>query len=379
MANMAFSLPKLDLEGMTEAEAIRKIQSYLFQLQEQLRYHLTHIDESNMASENTTVPTQQTVKAQSAENIDLSGNEIIKQLQVDVERLKQENSSLQKTLKATERIALVVESMEKGGIIKLSNSAVIIDGGGIHMTTGGKFDVFAEDGGNSYIKFGGTVDEPNFSLGEGGIIKAKKAIIDEIEINNGNLMEAMAGSLASALIVSDTEPQDLHNVVWLQPATASDALDYILHNTAGTPMSGEEPQAETAALTRRGNALPSGAGISYTYGVKVDVYNYAGTCSYHRIKVWAKRGSDGTTLLLHDATKGRVRVGDYFTVNTLDSPITSNENLTNETSITLVIEIDKSDATSARFEKNVDFIVRCTASSGGSSPGAQACTAYYIP
>lgn len=48
MGKLNLPVPQMDAETLTDGQAIRKIQSYLFQLNEQLRYELTHIDEENM-------------------------------------------------------------------------------------------------------------------------------------------------------------------------------------------------------------------------------------------------------------------------------------------------------------------------------------------
>lgn len=83
------------MQGMDNDQAIRRIESYLFTLNEQLRYELTHIDEDNMAVNNT--PARQ-VSAGSGESsgstqadgqtIDLNDNPLIRQLKARLAELQ---------------------------------------------------------------------------------------------------------------------------------------------------------------------------------------------------------------------------------------------------------------------------------------------------
>ena len=48
MAKVNLQLPRIDMETLSDSQAIQRIMSYLYQLNERLRYELTHIDEDNM-------------------------------------------------------------------------------------------------------------------------------------------------------------------------------------------------------------------------------------------------------------------------------------------------------------------------------------------
>jgi len=297
-------------------------------------------------------------------------------------KLSDMGKALQATIKDTERITLAVEQSmdEDGNITTLKNSKVEIDGDGIRMETSGAFKVFASDNDNSYIKFGGSATEPNFSLGEGGIVKARKVISDEYESPNGGIVALLSGSLGDKLIVSDTEPQNVHGVVWLQPAGTGGQMDFVLNNTVGEDMSGQDVTRTTSALTPQGTA--PGSGTAYAYGVKLKVFNYSGVCASSIIDVYAVRGSDSSEVHIYHGTTGRIGVGGYFEVDTLDNPsmptgFDPTTDLTGESSITLKIRINKASSTSARFEKT-DFVMRCKVT-GASSSGAQTCTVKYIP
>lgn len=54
MAKIKITLPNIDAETLSDKEMLRKILSYLYQLNEELRYQLTHIDDENIASEGLT-------------------------------------------------------------------------------------------------------------------------------------------------------------------------------------------------------------------------------------------------------------------------------------------------------------------------------------
>lgn len=53
MSKVDLSNMQTDFSGLRPEDAIRRIQSYLWQLNEKLQYELTHIDEDNMAVNNT--------------------------------------------------------------------------------------------------------------------------------------------------------------------------------------------------------------------------------------------------------------------------------------------------------------------------------------
>ena len=135
----------------------------------------------------------------------------------------------------------------------LENAAVRIDPDGIRMKggkmefevgsefkvkSGGVFNVFATSD-DSVIRFGGTEQNPNFSLGNGGIVKAKKVISDELVITDGgSFLETGSGSQPlSEVIVADSEPQNVHGVLWLKPSgsTGSSVISPPIMWSQGTP------------------------------------------------------------------------------------------------------------------------------------------------
>ena len=69
-------------------------------------------------------------------------------------------------------------------------------------------------------------------------------------------------------------------------------------------------------------------------------------------------------------------VGDYFSVDTLSSPSAALENLTDASDLSLIVTLQRDNATYARFEVDQPFILRCA---NASAPAAQACDVKYIP
>lgn len=275
------------------------------------------------------------------------------------------------------------------GIVEITTSGVSISGGKLEFTanseisfeSSGTFNVFAVDD-NSVIKFGGTQQNPNFSLGAGGTIKAINGYFDHLEVKNSNLVSSDVESLTSSIVVSDTQPQSGSNVLWIQPITQGTTTmkDFILASATGDlEMSGSDV---TKTLTGFTNSSSVGFSGPYTYGVKFSIYNYFNTCTSYRIVVVLTDGTSSATV--YDAvTNEWVRPGDYFNVDTLHSPASSNVDLTNTSSLSMSVTLQRwrdADpiATGARFEVNQNFIIRCAGT--GSQPSAvQTCNVYYVP
>ena len=141
-------------------------------------------------------------------------------------------------------------------------------------------------------------------------------------------------------------------------------------------MSGANPNPRTlTGFARQGSAL---AGTNCTYGVRFSIYNYQDACQWTRVIVQIQRGDGtGNAVTIYDAAPNtHVGVGDYFTVDTLQTPSAALENITDASVLSVIVTIQKSAATYARFEVNQPFILRCGSSS---SQSAQTCDVRYIP
>ena len=277
---------------------------------------------------------------------------------------------------------------------RVENTSVTIDPSGVKMKggrmdfeagsefkvkSGGVFDVFATDE-ESVIRFGGTEQNPNFSLGAGGNVKAKKITAEQLEVTGGGSVPTLLnGSLANQIIVSDTQPSG-HGIMWIKPGAGGGTVDFILSASSGEDMSGGSPSRAISGFARQGSALSGG---TCAYGVRFRIYNYSGACWLYRMTVQLQRGDGtGNTVTIFDRNYQaldeniRVGVGDYFEVDTLNSPAEGLENLTDAGGLKMIVTILKSDSTGARFEVNQPFTIRAT---GAASGGAQTCDVQYIP
>ena len=143
MAKVNLSLPNLD-PNMTDAQAVRKIQSYLFQLVEQMRYELTHIDEDNMTGSTDTagISEEEMLKmirdALKGENIDLGSNASIMQINALLENLSNALSKANQTLEGKLNTALYYSQVGpiKRALLELAQAyaehlhSITIDGSG---------------------------------------------------------------------------------------------------------------------------------------------------------------------------------------------------------------------------------------------------------
>ena len=140
--------PLSNVQGLDNDQAIRRIESYLFQLNEQLRYELTHIDEDNMAANNTTA---YSVSAESVESggsaqengttINLNDNPMIKQLKSRLAELqtsqKQAVEAINNNTKSiTEALKEINDVKNRTWSYPSHRHSVQIDGSG-NLTMGG--------------------------------------------------------------------------------------------------------------------------------------------------------------------------------------------------------------------------------------------------
>lgn len=268
------------------------------------------------------------------------------------------------------------------GVPRVKNSALTIDANGIDMTggeivlqagsalraqSGGTVEIFAQSD-DSYLKFGGTEENPHFSVGEGGNVRAAAITADAVELTQGSLLKLLPSSLGGRMFIGTQQPQG-HGILWLRP-NAQSSVDYSVSQCRVT-MHGHSPSAQIT-LSRAGSAL---AGSQCTYGLKFRIYNYSGTASWTNLTVTARRGDgEGQEIILYSGSPGRIRPGDYVSVDTLVTPGAAQDNLTAGTGLILTVSAAKSASSQARFDS--DVILRCT---NDSSAGAQACDLFYLP
>ena len=263
------------------------------------------------------------------------------------------------------------------GIYMYSGELYLSASASLTMNSGGTVKIFGRDDA-SYIKFGGSVDNPNFSLGNGGWITAKGITTDELYVRNSNLCMALAGSLATRFYCgSSSNRPSSHGYIWFEPASIS-SLDYsrVIQDSESAPTFNGYTPTNTLIFTKSGVAL---AGTNCTYGVFFRIYNWNGSCTVNSVQIYLERTDGlGSSVLIYNNSRFNTYVGNesYLTVNTLLSPSGEVANLTSFTQLQLRITLGKSASTSMRFEKGETFTIRAQ---NNSSSTAQLCNVYYVP
>ena len=359
-------------EGGRDAGAVLR---YVRELEAQLQYVLRHLGAENVQP-GSIGPGQLSPQVRSQWD---TVEKTVKDVHRNVSAYRQ----------SADAIALEVRRMAEEGVEKVSNAALTIDADGIDLEggeislragsafrakSGGVFELFAADD-ESFLKFGGTEENPNASLGKGGTLKVKTIYADEIHARYNDLT-ADTG-LSNRLVVAAEQPEG-HGILWVQPQQWS-ALDYTLSNSGPLAMDGALSRQTLPAYTRAGESGLTGTACRY--GVKFNIYNYAGACVWISVKVTlARADGTGSALTIYEATpRTQVGVGDFFRVDTLSSPSGPLENLTDAAQLVLTVTIKKSDATSARFVVDEPHILRCFSADGSSASGPVNCSIKYIP
>ena len=162
MAKVKISLPDIDEESLSDKDTIRKILSYLYQLNQELRYQLTHIDEENIAEGG------------------LDEEAIFPNIYKKIS-----NNDLELEIKAVAGGLSVVSSRvdhkldEDAPAVGVSNTSVLINPDGIDMGTGEKGQIVARVG-----------DDIELQIDKDGV-SGKKGVFESVEAPNS--VQAYAG------------------------------------------------------------------------------------------------------------------------------------------------------------------------------------------
>ena len=363
-----------DIQYPAQVKDVKQVMDYLRQMEDQLRYVIAHIGPENIQP-----------SAVGEEQLSPAVREDMRSVRKSVKDLRRNVSSYRQT---AEEIALEVRRMAEDGVEKVNNSALTINAHGIDMSggeiniragsafrakSGGLFEVFAADE-NSCLKFGGTEDSPNASLGNGGTLRVKTIYADSIHTGSGDFLSGGNALANSQVVVSAVKPEG-HGILWVRPQTANIA-DYTLTPSSAIAMNGASPE-QTLTLTR---SRPSPLeGQTCRYGFKFNIYNASGSCSWTGVQVHLMRAGQSPLLIYQSAPNTQVGVGDYFRVDTLSSPSGFLDNLTASGSIQMRITVTKSTGTQANFSVNSPVILRCVSAEGASADGTQPCEIRYIP
>jgi len=363
-----------DIHSPGSVKDIRQVMDYIHQLEDQLRYVIQHIGAENIQPD-----------AINEEQLSPKVKQDMRSVRKTVNDLSRHVSSYRQTAAETAR---KVRQMEEEGVEKVHNEALTIDSSGIDITggelnvcaesafrvkNGGAFDVFAADG-NSCLKFGGTEQEPNASLGSGGTLRVKTIYADSIHTGSSDFFHGGQAMADSHVIVSATKPEG-HGLLWVQPLAANVA-DYSLIPSAALPMNGTEAEQMLTLTRARPSALE---GQTCRYGVKFSIYNASGACVWNKVQAHLIRDGQSPLLIYESSPNQQMNTGDYFCVDTLASPTVEAENLTSLANLQLRVSLTKSTGTQASFSVNSPVMLRCFAPQSGFSDGMYPCDIRYIP
>ena len=363
-----------DIQSPGNVKGVKQVMDYLRQLEDQLRYVIAHIGPENIQP-----------SAIGEEQLSPAVKDDMRTVRKTVRDLGRSVSSYKQT---ADKIALEVRRIAEDGVEKVNNSALTINADGIDMTggeiniragsafrakSGGVFDVFAADE-NSCLKFGGSEQNPNASLGNGGTLRVKTIYADSIHAGSADFLSGGEALGSIPVIVSMLKPEG-HAILWVRPLNANTA-DYALTPSSALPMNGSQPE-QTLTLTRSRSSAP--AGQTCRYGLQFSIYNASGSCTWNSVQVYLMRSGQSPLLIYESSPNIQIHVGDYFHVDTLASPSALLENLTAAADLELRVRLVKSGETQACFPVTSPIILRCIAAEGESADGTQSCEIKYIP
>lgn len=209
MASVNLTLPQLKMEDFEDDAKLQKILSYLYQLNEQLRYELTHIDDDNISgegiSENAfTDSVARTLTNSQGEALQLYMNARKMMLQMS-SKVDENNESLLEVAATANNLKILVGeksvSEQIADIDTFDNTAVEITPQGFHVKSSGTF----------------TVESQKFDIDENGEMSAVNARISGDLSVDGNAVWH-----AGNLVVSTAQPENPQaGLVWIKPDTTS--------------------------------------------------------------------------------------------------------------------------------------------------------------
>ena len=275
-----------------------------------------------------------------------------------------------------------------GGSINITSDGQFnVSAGEVNISSTGKFNVnaglfnVASANEESAIQFGDPAS-PNFMLGNGGEVTAKRGVFDDLTVKNYTVMKTDSAGLADRVIVSTTEPAG-HGIIWLQPNGTS-TVDYVRResNATNTNLTGENVTATTGNFSRQGSS--SLGGSNFTYGVNFKIFNRATPFNliYLKVQIKYKDQNDNDAYLTvyeqdySGIIQPRINAYSYIEINTIASPTASTENITGNQNVALVITIRKNVSAETKLTIDEDFIIRCMSDSSSTK---QACNVWYIP
>jgi len=297
MGEMKLSMERLNEigENLDSADGLKKVYNFLYQLTEQLRYWQYNVEPDNLSE-------------QAKEEYDL----LVKRARL--------------TLEATEQLTLQVKALDEKVPEELRNNQIVIDQEGIKLVAGilrmlaGLIQIVASDD-NSFIRFGGTEENPNFLLGLGGDVQANTGNFKQgLSINGKDITELIAES-GARVVVSNTQPAG-SGIIWVKPLNAVAPTSSISYQDAGSSgesvmeVSGGAVSFPWFEASRAGSGLGTGGQVQLRARMQLCCVKTAANYTMVRLEAQGKNASSqDETVTVWQGSPGMMYVGSAIRID----------------------------------------------------------------
>ncbi len=250
----------------------------------------------------------------------------------------------------------------------LENSAMTLNADGIEMTTTGHFRLYANDGKNSRIKLGGDNSTANFSVDETGKLGAVSGAFA-----NGLTVGGQGVWTKGNIIISSSQPTNVHDVLWLQPLQGVQQISHNFKPENNTSMvhNQQYPFTLTPVST---DALANGGSYVYTMQIEVARMDDGKGFKNYTFKAVLTTSAGSVTL-----TSGTISMGSGGNAS-ITMTVQSTTNLfATAGSVEVKISVTAPETGSTGlYIKRGQAINLTSKNTAASSAGAQTCTIHYI-
>ena len=267
------------------------------------------------------------------------------------------------------RVGLVEDNMQIPPE-ELENSSVTINTEGIEMATTGHFRLYANDGSGSQIKLGGDDTGANFSVDERGAVSARAGDFAEgLTVANSPVWTK------KGIIVSATQPQNVSDVVWIQPQAGVQQVNHSLQNTSQAYFPSGTARSYTLS-PESSDTLSAGGSYAYSLSLKMTLgtnTNYANRNFTIRAVLESTAGSvtlDSKQFSLKGWESVQLTLTGGSPLNLFASPV--------DVTASITITAEETGGTYLYIPSGTEITLNSknTAAAGGA---VQSCAIHYIP
>lgn len=340
MAKVLFSLPSIKEGQLDNAETIKKILSYLYQLNEQLRYQLTHIDDENISQEGISVESlsadvQKVIKdGQNTASVTVTADYLKAQLKKTID----ETESMIATISATvDTINLAVTHNRVGddGVGEVHNSAIDMDAEGITLRAG------------------------TITLEAGSALTMKTQNDDDATVNGGRIWHGRNMVLSTAEPVNPTT-----GMVWIQPDDST-----TLTGTWSSSGLTSRPWQKEVDVHITGTALGNSSSTC-RYTVSIPIYHSDRNKEGYSVTAWLLPENYGSTDEGINLGTKSMSASGYYTAD-----VTSTQWLGNAAELVLHVMVSHPSYITVDRDKAVSMLA-VSEGSGGAS-GWKSCSVHW--